>query len=254
MDELRIILLALGAVVLAGVYFLSRPGKRRRAQTQEDAERDGLEQEPGATPSATLRAHDEDPPRETLSRELRRLGKLISGERRDRGGTAAGGREEAAGTAPVEPDAESDFQKIVVIYVRARGGARLPGPELTAAAEKAGLEFGDMNIYHRLDESGDRDTIFSMANMVAPGTLERAGSQQFSTPGIALFLRLPGPLSALDAWDAMLATATRLSELLDAELLDESHSTLNRQRIQQLREEMREFDRLATLEIGKQRP
>jgi len=253
MDELRIILLAVGAAVLAAVYFLGRPGKPRQAQSQKDADRAADGEPRDRPPAGTLRAHDEDPPRETLSRELKRLGKLISGERREHGaGTDATG--ETAGTDETDNGVGQDFEKIVVIYVRAREGSRLAGPELTSAAEKAGLEFGDMDIYHRLDESGERETIFSMANMVAPGTLARAGMQQFSTPGVALFLRLPGPLSALDAWDAMLATATRLSGLLDAELLDESHSTLNRQRIQQLREEMREFDRLATLEIGKQRP
>ena len=35
-------------------------------------------------------------------------------------------------------------------------------------------------------------------------------------------MALPGPLSALDAWDALLPTAQRMAELLDAIVPDES--------------------------------
>ena len=56
-------------------------------------------------------------------------------------------------------------------------------------------------------------------------------------------MTLPGPLSALDAWDSMLATARRMSEILNAEMLDEERSPFTRQREAQVREEMREYDR-----------
>ena len=69
----------------------------------------------------------------------------------------------------------------------------------------------------------------------------------FETPGVTLFMTLPGPVSALDAWDAMLATGQRLAELLDADLMDDNQCLLTRQRIAQIREEMREFDRKAGL-------
>jgi cell division protein ZipA len=45
----------------------------------------------------------------------------------------------------------------------------------------------------------------------------------------------------------MLATGQRLAELLDADLMDDSQCLLTRQRIAQIREEMREFDRKAGL-------
>ena len=42
------------------------------------------------------------------------------------------------------------FDRIVTLFVAARAGERLRGSDLVVAAEKAGLMFGDMNIFHRL--------------------------------------------------------------------------------------------------------
>lgn len=262
MDELRVILLLIGAAILAVIYYFGRPrkggqarnGQRRAARDYEDEDvGEGEDIEP------RLRAdHGGEPPTEAVSRELKRLGDLISRERKgDREPRQkkpeSGARREAParGDTKAEPPEESDQDRIVVLYIKARGDLRITGPRLIQAARMAGLEYGDMEIYHRLDESGNREPIFSMANMVAPGTLDQTQSPEFTTPGLALFMRLPGPLGALDAWDTMLATARRLAELLEADMLDENHSILNRQRIQQIREEMREYDRLATLEIRK---
>jgi len=41
----------------------------------------------------------------------------------------------------------------------------------------------------------------------------------------------------------MLATGQRLADILNTELVDETQSTLSRQRTMSIREEMREYDR-----------
>jgi cell division protein ZipA len=69
------------------------------------------------------------------------------------------------------------------------------------------------------------------------------GIDELYTPGVSFFMTLPGPLAALDAWDAMLPTAQRLAELLDANVLDEERNALGRQRIAHLRDELRAWDR-----------
>ena len=50
-------------------------------------------------------------------------------------------------------------------------------------------------------------------------------------------------IDGLDAWDSMLATARRMSEILHAELLDEARSPFTRQREAQIRDAVREYDR-----------
>lgn len=82
-----------------------------------------------------------------------------------------------------------------------------------------------------------------MANIVKPGSFDLNGIQQLQTPAVALFLTLPAPLAALDAWEMLLPAAQRLAELLGGVLLDEDRSALGRQRIQHIREELRGYDR-----------
>ncbi|HEX5694681.1 MAG TPA: cell division protein ZipA [Arenimonas sp.] len=147
---------------------------------------------------------------------------------------------------PAAPGARPDenFDKVVSLYLAARAGQTFHGPDLVVAAEKAGLVYGHMNIFHRLvDNHPEQGPVFSVANLVKPGSFEMTGIQDLRTPGISFFMALPGPLPALDAWDAMLPTAQRMAELLDGVLLDEERNALGRQRIAHIREDLRNYDR-----------
>lgn len=136
------------------------------------------------------------------------------------------------------------YDKIVSVYLVARAGQSLSGADLVVAAEKAGLVYGHMNIFHRLvDNHPELGPIFSVANLVKPGFFDLRAIRELQTPGVNFFITLPGPLSALDAWDTLLPTAQRMAELLDAVLLDEERNALGRQRIANIRDEMRAFDR-----------
>ena len=121
--------------------------------------------------------------------------------------------------------------------------------ELLDAAIKTGLHFGNRKIFHRVDEGG-KEPLFSMANLVKPGSFDSGSWNVFETPGVALFMTLPGPQAALDTWDAMHAAGQRLAELLNAELLDEARCRMSRQRIAQMREEMRDYDRRREVQRG----
>lgn len=136
------------------------------------------------------------------------------------------------------------IERIVTLFVAARAGEELRGADIVVAAEKAGLEFGDMGIFHRLVLGKKVDgPVFSMANMVKPGHFDMTQLDSVGTPGVSLFMTLPGPLPALDAWEMLLPTAQRLAELLDAQVLDEGRNALGRQRIAHIRDELRAWDR-----------
>jgi cell division protein ZipA len=140
--------------------------------------------------------------------------------------------------------AQLPVERIVTLFVVAREGGHFNGPDLVVAAEKAGLEFGDMGIYHRLvDGKRELGPIFSVANMLKPGNFDLARLDALHTPGVSFFMTLPAPLPALDAWDAMLPTAQRLAELLDGQVLDEERNALGRQRIAHIRDQLRGWDR-----------
>ncbi|HET9047586.1 MAG TPA: cell division protein ZipA [Chiayiivirga sp.] len=135
-------------------------------------------------------------------------------------------------------------QRIISLFVNARDEGMIDGAAIVVAAEKAGLVYGDMGIFHRLvDGRPDAEPIFSVANLVKPGHFDLRHVHDIETPGLAFFMTLPGPVSALDAWETMLPTAQRMAELLDAVVLDEEHNALGRQRIAHIRDDLRSFDR-----------
>jgi cell division protein ZipA len=140
--------------------------------------------------------------------------------------------------------AQLPMERIVTLFVMARDGGVFDGANLIVAAEKAGLEYGHLGIYHRLlDGKREQGPIFSVANMLKPGNFDLTRLDELRTPGLSFFMTLPGPLPALDAWDAMLPTAQRLAELLDGQVLDEERNALGRQRIAHIRDELRGWDR-----------
>lgn len=231
MDNLRLILILIGLVVLALIVLLHKPeGESKRNHARWRAAR----REP------TLGdVDDEFPDREGEGGKTRPNPENAS--LWPQAGDPDDGTPEdhvAAGRSTVHeaPD------KIVYLYICRRGDKRISGSELLDAAIKAGLNFGEMNIFHRRHE-GATKPVFSMANLTPPGHFDPSQWNVFDTPGVTLFLTLPAPVSALDAWDAMLATAERISKLLEADVLDDAKCLLTRQRIAQIREEMREYDR-----------
>ena len=225
----RIWILIAGVILILAILFFGRP--RRPGQGRRRASRDS---EPAAAPE----------------RVEPTLGEQLEGELAAAGaGDAAGAQEElfAGQDQAVEELGKrpsEDFDKIVTLYVAARAGEKLRGPDIVVAAEKVGLVYGYMGVFHRLIErQPERGPLFSVANIVKPNSFDMAAIQEVETPAIAFFLTLPAPVSAMDAWDAMLPTAERMAELLDGLLLDEQRNALGRQRIGHIREELRAYDR-----------
>jgi cell division protein ZipA len=173
-----------------------------------------------------------------LNEDLQNL-EPITATRGDAGIQAESRKPPAPGVRAAQP-----IERIVTLFVAAREGDTFIGSSLIVAAEKAGLTFGDMGIFHRLlPGKPQAGPIFSMANMVKPGNFDMRHIDELRTPGVSFFMALPGPLSALDAWDAMLPTAQRLAELLNASVLDEERNALGRQRVAHIRDELRAYDR-----------
>ncbi len=229
---LRIGILIAGLVLIAAIVFFGRPRKPGQGKRlpRESAAGDAPRMEP------------------TLGEQLRsELGESAAGtgeataqaelELFDR--TLEGGANSELGRRATE-----EFDKIVTLYLAARAGQKLHGPDIVVAAEKAGLVYGHMGVFHRLVENHpERGPVFSVANIMKPGSFDMADIQALETPAIAFFLTLPAPVSALDAWETMLPTAQRMAELLDGVVLDESRNALGRQRIAHIRDELRAYDR-----------
>ena len=108
-------------------------------------------------------------------------------------------------------------QKIVSLLIAQREGQAILGHELHEALEAQKLEYGARQIYHRLLGT---DAVFSVASLLKPGHLDPAAAGTFATPGLTLFMVLPGPVRAPDAIRDMIGTAEKLARALNAEVFD----------------------------------
>jgi len=207
MDGLRWLLLFFGMLVIAGVYFYTR---RERAKPDND------------------RA------------DVPRVAPTIDGE------SVKPEAEETELLDSEEPESSEEPpndvpQKIVTLRLIARGGGAFRGDELILSMRGIGLRRGKFDIFHRYDGNDEERTVFSAASLVEPGSFDLTNLKEQEIPGISLFLVLPGPIEGVEAFDLMMAAARAIAQTLNAELLDESGSTLSIQRERYMREEIIQF-------------
>jgi len=129
--------------------------------------------------------------------------------------------------AETEPGIEAEAEPsatVLAFNIMAAEGSTLSGKSINSVAQANDMIFGEMSIYHRMDENNK--SVFSLVNMVKPGSFDPSTIHELSTPGITLFMQLPGPSNAGDAFNDMLHTAQRLSETLEARLCDGSRQPL----------------------------
>ena len=255
MENLRWVLLVVGVLVVAGVYLWE--SARRRARREQRDELDEADRE--LLEGLSVSRGDDDPfndlvdPRSDRLRldedDMAALGAMVPDdeaieEPREREAAKSG--ERRSGLYAVEPKRGRQGEDLIIMMnVMAEPGEPFRGPEVRAALESVEMRFGDMQIFHH-HGVGDMRTevpVFSVANMVNPGTFDLARLETFTTPGLVMFMRLPGPLDSRVAFELLLNTGQRLAEELHGELRDETRSVLSAQTIAHVRERIGEFNR-----------
>ena len=125
----------------------------------------------------------------------------------------------------------------------AKAGRAFVGDDLLHVLITSGMKFGDMNIFHRrLGGDNKSPVIFSIANILNPGTFDLNKMHEFSTLGVSLFLALPISIKNLDALDQMLNVARQLCGALEGELRDDSRNLMTAQTIEHYRQRIRDFE------------
>lgn len=220
MDGLRWLLLIFGALVVAGVYFYTR---RQNQKPPPEAV---------SSPRIAPTLGADDPVREEPSLDQEAAASIE---------VVAEPDELAEKEAPDPAPEQSTPQKIVTLRVVAKNSGAFKGDELILSLRGIGMRSGKFGIYHRYDGNDESRTVFSAASLVEPGSFDLKNIKEQEIPGISMFMIIPGPLDAAEAFDLMMQSARALAQGLDAELLDESGSTLSIQRERYMREEIIQF-------------
>lgn len=262
MDNLRWSLLLIGILLVAGIYVWDRLRRRRtppaggNLDTQDKALLESLDAG-RRVPDTDLKEalgelnglRGEHPTDETLDiDELRTLVPDPEGTNVDRPGDGGvpGVEDEVPPASSEEPRrGEPSEELVIVLNVMAASEQTFPGTEVRKALEEVDLRHGDMRIFHHfgVGEMSVDGPVFSVANILEPGFFELERMDAMATPGVCMFMRLPGPLDGRVAFELLLSTGRRLAQQLGGELRDETRSVLSLQKIAQIRERIGEFDR-----------
>lgn len=249
MSELQWALLILGAVAVVAIYFYSR----RDAELKD--------WHPSGASDSPLKPK---PPTKEQMDMFKATGNFDEfGVSRPR---PAGRREPLISPAPTEPQSEmfeapqskpavkgdrkkaptlnKPEEKFIALLIAEREGTAILGPKLHDALRAQRLEFGAKQIYHRLDQGMVQ---FSVAGLLKPGTLDPAEALSFQTPGLSVFMLLPGPVKPLSAFDDMLLAAKGLARSLNAEVFDAKRQPLSAESAAALRTEVENWSRSSHL-------
>ena len=245
MSELRWILLGIGVLVIAGIYFWESTKQKRnlrsRIENYSSTDKDSL---------SNIRINPKKERNIDISGALATFNSYLKQSRK-----SSDDKDIDLDTITTETDVvDSDFlnddaesppvqgnnkqQEIMVIYITTESSPEFKGADILHALESADMQFGDMNIfhYHGPDKNHATRALFSLANIHEPGSFDINNMGRFSTNGLALFMCLPADIGGDIAFEIMLDTAHNLAYLLGGELRGADRKILDTEKLNKLRE------------------
>ncbi|TRN26985.1 cell division protein ZipA [Vibrio furnissii] len=144
--------------------------------------------------------------------------------------------------AAVAQEPAEDEMQVIVLNVHCAGNEPFVGTKLFDSLQQNGLLYGEMDIFHRhSDLSGTGKVLFSVANMMHPGTLKHDDPADFTTKGISFFMTLPCFGEPDQNFKMMLRTAQQVADDLGANVLDDARNLMTPDRLAAYRKQITDF-------------
>lgn len=242
MNELRIILLVVGAAIIAFLYIWEILKQKRNLRARIDGYHATSKSTPRIVPVADTDVADK--------RDMANFNLFLRQQ------------ETPAQTQPVttiksrlnaevdldlwhEPGSVADDfqsgktteQEIIVIYITADNQPYFQGADILKAVEAADMKYGDMRIFHYYgpDRKHAKRPLLSLANISEPGFFVMEEMGTFTTKGLVLFLCLPAEMGGDIAFEFMMDAAHALARSLGGELRGADRRLLDEDAISRLR-------------------
>jgi cell division protein ZipA len=119
------------------------------------------------------------------------------------------------------------------------------GPRIQAVAEELQFRLNTEGLFERFpdEETADATPVFSVAHLRKPGSFKPEALADLTTPGLLLFMRLPGPLDSVKALELLVVTADQLARKLGGMICDERRHRMTNQSLMHLRGEVLDLER-----------
>ena len=185
MDPVSIIIMLLGFAVLGALYYMSRTAKTGQVK-QQDTKIHAIREEDGRLATSVK----DDTGSETVIQE--------------------------ANPKPIQ-------ETQLILFIAANNEEGLNGNKLINIMEKIGLQFGDMDVYHRITMTDKGQvSVYSVANGVEPWTLKPDEIREQNTPGVSLILNLPSKIDDVEAINDFIEVAQIMARELKATLKNQN--------------------------------
>ncbi len=230
MNDLRLILLGMGVLIIAGIYLWETIKQKRDIRSR-------IENYPSFNHNniANIRIKPDVKQVEDFSDSFTDINSFLK-----QPGEISTDDEKTESQQADQLSAQKDIstEQIIVLYITAFPQQLFSGPNILLAMEYADFQFGAMNIFHYYGagQKQSKKALFSLANMLEPGHFDLQQMETFTTTGLALFMYLPAELEGVAAFDMLLGTAQTLADLLSGEVRDTAHKLLNPDSIKKMRE------------------
>lgn len=217
-EVLRWGIIALGVVAVLGLILWSYLKNRRRKRTLNFSSRGNTI----GRIDESLRLHSEHDDFEIVP-----IGSALD-EEIDSNAIHSGDTEQSGAAV-----SDESWPDLLQFSIAAKSEHGFDALKVVQACQRAGLEYGSMQVFERVDAL--RRVDYAVANMVQPGTFPETGLEDFFCPGLVFFLQPKQVEDPGTVFEDLLQTLEYLSDELDGVPWDAQRQPLSEEMIQYYR-------------------